>query len=255
MKYTLITGANKGLGKAMAKVYADRNHNLILTGRVQEELDLLKKELLELNSDISIDIISLDLNEKDSPKKLFKHVEDSNYQIGVLINNAGLGDFEDFLTADLNKQLSMIDVNVRALTEITYLFLPLLIEQKGRIGLIASTAAFQPLPKMAVYGATKSYVKSFGVALNEELKNTGASVTVICPGATESNFFVTSNQENNKLGKMKKPSAEEFALFAYNVIGVRKTIATHGIINNIMAQSTRLLPSYLLAKMAKKVLE
>ena len=200
--YVLITGATTGIGYELAKLYANDGNNLILVARDEEKLEKVKEELMLLYN-INVYSISLDLSEDNSCEKLLNYVNKKNISVDILINNAGLGSFGYLSEIEIEKELNLIDVNVRALTELTKVFLPIMISHgDGAIMNVASTAAFCAGPKMATYYASKSYVLSFTEAIYEELKGTGIKVSCLCPGPVSTGF-------QDKAGIRKKESAKK----------------------------------------------
>ena len=200
--YVLITGATTGIGYELAKLYANDGNNLILVARDEEKLEKVKEELMLLYN-INVYSISLDLSEDNSCEKLLNYVNKKNISVDILINNAGLGSFGYLSEIEIEKELNLIDVNVRALTELTKVFLPIMISHgDGEIMNVASTAAFCAGPKMATYYASKSYVLSFTEAIYEELKGTGIKVSCLCPGPVSTGF-------QDKAGIRKKESAKK----------------------------------------------
>jgi short-subunit dehydrogenase len=169
------------------------------------------------------------------------------------VNNAGIGDVMAFVDSDWKKQETMIRLNIESLTRLTHLFLPSFVKQgRGGILNVASTAAFQPGPYMAVYYASKSYVLNFSLALNEELKGTGVHITTLCPGPTESGFQKTANMEKSLLFKLfNVPTSEDVATYAYKAFKNKKSLAVHGLMNKIMAHTTGLAPNFILLKVVK----
>src|SRR5216684_3698261 len=199
MNTTLITGASSGIGEAFARKLAARGHNLLLVARSEDKLITLCNELGRARS-IRAQYVAIDLSEKDAPARLFEETKSRDLQIDFLINNAGFGSMGDFAKLPLDRELNMIDLNVRALVELTHRFLQPMRERKGgTIINVASTAGFQPVPFMAVYAATKAFVLSFTEALWEENRPLGIKVMALCPGVTETGFFEAS--------RMHKPPA------------------------------------------------
>ena len=182
----LITGASAGIGREIARILAvAHDHDLVLTARREAELHALAAEL----APATCHVFPADLADAAAPRALVEAVRTAGLTIDVLVNNAGFGDHGPFSDADLAKMLHMIQVNVTALTELTGLVLPGMLERKkGRILNVGSVAGFQPGPLMAVYYATKAYVNSFSEALANEVAGTGVTVTCLAPGPTESEF-------------------------------------------------------------------
>lgn len=256
MRYTLITGASSGIGYELANIFAKNNHNLILVARSTEKLDLLKSEI-EKKFSIVAEVISLDLSKQNSAKTLFDLIQKKNLKIDILVNNAGFGDHSFFLNEDHTKIEEMILLNILTLTKLTRLFLPdMIVQKRGKILNVSSTAAFQPGPLMSVYYATKAYVLSFSEGLYEELKNTGVSITALCPGPTDSGFQGAANLSNVALlTTMKLPSSKSVAEFAYKSLMSGKAVAVHGFMNNVIAKSTSFIPRPILRKLVMKLQE
>ena len=202
MATALITGASAGLGTDFARILAGQKYDLILTARNEEKLKSLASELSS-NHSVKCHTISADLAKPGSAASLARQIKERGLKVDVLINNAGCGLWGPFADSVPSDMAGMIQLNVNALTELTREFLPGMITRKqGRILNVASTAAFQPGPWMAVYYATKAYVLSFGEALATELKGTGVTVTTLCPGPTKTEFFERANMTQSRLKNM-----------------------------------------------------
>jgi short-subunit dehydrogenase len=251
-KTAFITGASSGLGKEFARIHASKGDNLVLVARSKDKLEALKFEL-EKQYGISVYVIVKDLSDQYAPKAIFEELKTQKIQVDYLINNAGFGDFGLFAESDWEKQLEMINLNVTCLTYLTRLFLPDMIKNKdGKILNIASTAAFQPGPTMSVYFATKAFVLSFSEAIANELKGTGVTVTALCPGATETGFKAAASLDNSNLFKGNQiATSKEVAEFGYQKMMEGKTVAIHGIVNNLMAQSVRFAPRNIVTTIAR----
>lgn len=239
----LITGASSGIGYELAHIMAVKGFDLVLVARNSARLEEIKTEL-EKNIDIKVWIIAKDLSLPDAPKVLFDVLANGNIEVDILVNNAGFGDFGRFSETDWKKEKMMLDLNVRSLTEMTKLFLPAMLARKsGRIMNLASTAAFQPGPLMAVYYATKAYVLSFSEAIAQELKGSGVTVTALCPGPTESGFQAAAALEESKMVKGKKlPTSKAVAEYGYTAMMKGKVVAIHGFVNKLFAGAVRFSP-------------
>ena len=253
-KMALITGASSGIGYELAKIHAAHGDNLILVARSEGKLNELAENLRK-NQGISVTVIAADLSELNAPKALFDKVQAQQLQVDYLINNAGFGDYGKFVETDWEKEKQMIQLNITALTELTKLFLPQMVEKKyGKIMNVASTAAFQPGPLMAIYYATKSYVLHFSEAINNEVAEFGVSVTALCPGATESGFQSAAQMEDSKLVKGKKlPSSKEIAQFGFNAMMRGKEVAIPGFMNKLMVFFLRFTPRSWVVKLVRKI--
>jgi uncharacterized protein len=252
-KTALITGSSNGIGYELAKIHAIKGDNLVLVARSKNKLDELKKELEE-KYNVSVYTIGKDLSIPDSAKEIYDDIKQKNISIDYLINNAGFGDIGLFADSDWVKQEGMINLNVMALTHLTWLFLPDMIKRgNGRILNLASTASFQPGPTMSVYFASKAFVLSFSEALNNEVCDKGITVTALCPGSTESGFHSTALGHGILPKERKIPSSGEVAEYGYKAMMKGKAIAIHGMKNAFMAISVRFIPRSIVVKLARHI--
>ncbi len=255
MKNTaLITGASNGIGLELAKVHASKGGDLVLVARNKSKLDELKSEL-ESQYKVSVYTIGKDLSAHNSAQGVYDETTKQNIQIDYLINNAGFGNFGMFAETEWNKELQMINLNITTLTQFTKLYLQDMVKRgNGKIMNVASTAAFQSGPTMAVYYATKAYVLSFSEAVDNEVRDKGVTVTALCPGATESGFQAVAAMEESNLVKGKKlPTSKEVAEYGYASMMKGKTVAIHGVMNWILANSVRFMPRALVVKVTRKI--
>lgn len=251
MNTALITGASGGLGEEFAKILAEKKWDLILVARSKDKLDALKTDL-EKNQGISVHVIDLDLSVADAAAKLMNSIKNQN--IDLLINNAGFGDYGLFQDSDPLCIRQMIDLNIGTLTDLTRAIVPGMIARKaGRILNVASTAAFQPGPLMAVYYATKAYVLNFSLALNNELQGTGVTVTCLCPGPTQTGFATHANMGSSKLFRRGLMNAHDVSLAGIDACLNGKTLITPGIINKIGTFITRFASRSFAARVARSV--
>ena len=206
----LITGASSGIGMDLARLMA-KDFNLVITARSQSELEKLAREL-EAQHGNHVHVIAADLARPEAPREIFAEIERRGLRIDTLINNAGFGAYGDFANSNLQRNLEMIEVNISAVTALTRLALPGMLERRqGRIMNVASTAGFQPGPLMSVYYATKAYVILFSEAIANELKGSGVTVTCFCPGPTATQFADRANMEKSRLfslGAMRSSASE-----------------------------------------------
>jgi short-subunit dehydrogenase len=257
MKNTaLITGASNGIGLELAKVHASKGGDLVLVARNKSKLDELKIDL-EKQFKISVLTIKKDLSLPNAAMEIYEETTKKDIQVDYLINNAGFGDFGMFVETDWNKELQMINLNITTLTLFTKLYLQDMMKRRsGKIMNVASTAAFQPGPTMAVYCATKAYVLSFSEAVSNEVSDKGITITSLCPGATETGFKTAAALEESKLFKDKKlPTAKEVAEYGYAAMIKGKTVAIHGMLNSIMANAIRFIPRALILKVSRQVID
>ncbi|SHI89327.1 hypothetical protein SAMN02745146_1827 [Hymenobacter daecheongensis DSM 21074] len=256
MKTALITGASSGIGLELARVFAREKCRVVLVARSEKALQQLRQEL-EQQYVIEAVVLPADLSQTAAPQQLFDELQRRHIPVDYLINNAGFGDFGFFAETDWTKEEQMIQLNIGALTHLTKLFLPGMLERRsGRIMQLASTAAFQPGPLMAVYYATKAYVLSFSEALANELQGTGVTVTALCPGPTASGFQDAAALQDSKLVKGKKlPTAAEVAEYGYQALLRGQTVAVHGVLNTLMAQSVRFTPRRMVTALVRRMSE
>ncbi len=248
-KTALITGATGGIGMELARIHAEKGGNLVLADIDHEKLLNLRDEL-QAKHKISVHIITKDLFLPESPKEIYDEILSQQIYVDYLINNAGLGDFGFFAESNWVKQEKMINLNIKALTYLTWLFLPEMIKRGGgKILNIASTAAFQPGPTMSVYFATKAFVLNFSEAVNREVMDKGITVTALCPGSTGTGFHAAV-MDNKPLKSRKLKPARSVAAYGYNAMMKGKSIAIPGLKNKVMAFSIRLLPRSIVTKMA-----
>ncbi|MDQ1610784.1 MAG: uncharacterized protein QOG00_715 [Pyrinomonadaceae bacterium] len=251
MKATLITGASSGIGEVFARRLAARGENVVLVARSEEKLNALCNELGRAHANVTCQTIALDLSEADAPRRLFEETERRGLEVDTLVNNAGFGSMGDFLSLDVGRELNMIDLNVKSLVELTYLYLaPMRKRRRGQIINVASTAAFQPVPYMATYAASKAFVLSFTEALWDENRAYNIRVLALCPGATETNFF-------NAAGVKKPPfrvteTAEDVVDTALRGLEGGKGHIISGWLNYAQTQAERLVPRSLVTRIAGK---
>jgi len=249
----LITGASSGIGLEFAHLFAKDGINLVLVARSTEKLENISAELTQKYG-VFCKQITCDLAKPGAALELFKKVQLLNIHIDYLVNNAGFGALGFFKDLPLQTQSDMIQVNVQTLTELTYLFVNPMIEKKyGRILNVASTAAFQPGPLMAVYYATKSYVLSFSEALSNELIGTGISITTLCPGPTQPGFQAVSKIDGNSILFNSKLTADSasVALFGYKALFNSKRIVIPGLFNHLGVCSAKIVPRAFALKLVR----
>lgn len=258
MKTALVTGASTGIGAEFARQIAAQKNNLVLVARSEDKLQELAEEL-QSKYGIQAYAIAQDLTEPQAGSTIFEKIKHQGLNIDLLVNNAGFGDYGIFSDRPLEKQMAMIQLNVKVLVELTGLFLPPMKRQgAGGIINIASIAGFQPLPKMSVYAATKAFVLSFTEALWAENKDTGVKILVVCPGPTESEFykaaeFPTSLMEKNK-NSMKLTSNTTVVTEALKALEHEQSnIVTGGLLNQFIVNLPRFVPRDLLVKQIAKM--
>lgn len=254
--YTLITGASKGIGLELTYFLAKSNHNLIIVARSKGLLEKLKKDL-QSKFDIDVIIYVCDLTKENIAKEIYQFTTNQNLLVDVLINNAGFGDYGNFIETSPEKNRDMIQLNIVTLTELCQLYIrDMVTNHQGMVMNVASIASFLPGPLMATYYATKAYVLSFTEAISKELEGTGVSVTALCPGTTKTQFFdvANANQQNSNLLKNLKPAdPKKVALYGYKKMMKRKVIALYGPTNKVLVFLIRLAPRSLVRLLAYKI--
>jgi short-subunit dehydrogenase len=247
-KVALITGASAGLGVEFARQLSKRGHRLVLAARRKERLDELAKELGNARA------IAIDLSKSNAAEKLLADVEANGETVDLLVNNAGFGLIGRFAELDAKRERQMIDLNVGTLADLCRGVAPGMIERKsGGILNVASTAAFQPGPKMAVYFATKAFVLSLSEALHEELRPHGVRVTCLCPGPTRTEFGEVAGFGGNGLFDrvaMESPGVVKAGL---NGLDKNKAVVIPGVVNKAGAFSGRLAPRSVVRKIAGSI--
>jgi uncharacterized protein len=252
MKTSLVTGASGGIGEAFARRLAARGDNLLLVARSAEKLANLCSELGRAHG-VNAQYVALDLSQHDAPKRLFEEAWGRGLEIDLLINNAGFGLIGDFEENRLDRQLNMIDLNVRALTELCHCFLgPMRERRRGAIINVASTAAFQSVPYFAVYAATKSYVLSLSEALWDENRKYGIKVLALCPGVTDTGFFEAAKFDKPNMRAVQTP--EEVVETGLKALASGRSHVISGWTNYLMTEAERLIPRTVITRIAGRAL-
>jgi uncharacterized protein len=250
----LITGASSGIGLDLARLMS-ADFDLIITARRQAELEKIARELQERHGN-NVHAIAADLSLPEAPAQLFAEIERRVLPVDVLINNAGFGAYGRFAKSDLPRDLEMIQLNISALTSLTKLALPGMLQRKrGRIMNVASTAGFQPGPLMAVYYATKAYVIMFSEAIANELRGSGVTVTCLCPGATVTRFASRAGMEQSPLFKMSAMLSADVARAGYKGMMAGRTLVIPGFLNKTLAMSVRFSPRKLVTSISRSLTE
>jgi len=252
MNTALITGASSGIGEVFARKLAARGRNVLLVARSEDKLITLCNELGRSNS-IRAQYVALDLSKPDAAKTLFDEAAQRGLTVDMLINNAGFGSMGEFSKLDLERELNMIDLNVKSVVELTHRFLqPMLERKQGTIINVASTASFQAVPFMATYAATKAFVLSFSEALWEENRAYGIKVMALCPGVTETNFFEAARGHKPPARVSQTP--EEVVDTALRGLARGRSHIISGWTNFLMTQSERLAPRSLITRVAGRMM-
>jgi short-subunit dehydrogenase len=247
-RIALVTGASAGLGVEFARQLSKRGYRLVLAARRKERLEELAKELGKARA------VAIDLSKSNAVGKLMADLEANGETVDLLVNNAGFGLIGRFAELDSKRERQMIDLNVGALTDLCRAVAPRMIERRsGAILNVASTAAFQPGPKMAVYFATKAFVLSLTEALHEELKPHGVKVTCLCPGPTRTEFGEVAGFGGNGLFDRVAMSADKVVETGLAGLDANRAVVVAGWLNKIGAASTRFAPRPIVRKIAGSI--
>jgi short-subunit dehydrogenase len=254
-KTALITGASSGIGLELAHLFARDGYRLVLVARNRSILRQLGDDLQSRYS-ITVRIEPKDLAHPATPAELYQELQESGILLDVLVNNAGFGGAGNFVSTDWNHEAEMMQVNMVALTHLTKLFLPQIRAREGMIMNVASTAAFQPGPFMAVYYASKAYVLSFTEALAEELRGTGVKVSCLCPGPVKTNFQKRAYITDIPLANSPLlVDVREVARIGYDGLKQGKRVVIPGWKNRVGVELLRISPRELVTKIVRKVQE
>ena len=257
MEYALITGASKGIGRAIAEELAVRGHNLLLVARSGNLLQQVAGEITSRYK-VRVEVLALDLSASDAPQRVHQWCADRQYAVKILVNNAGYGLSGPFEKYTLAEHLNMMQLNMSTLVSLTSLFLPDLRRQpRSYILNIASSAAYQAVPKLSLYAATKGFVLSFSRGLHQELQGSPVSVTAVSPGATDTDF-----PNRAQLGEKGKKAAARLnmtpaavAAIAVKAMLAGKAEVITGMVNKLGAAMAWLLPKGLVERTAMKIYE
>jgi len=249
-RWAVITGASSGIGTELARVFAARGYSLVLVARRQERLEALAGQIRKAH-DAQVEVVTLDLQSADAPQRLQNTLRERGIVVHTLVNNAGFGLRGDFVSLPYERQIAMIDLNVRSLTALCRLMLPGMME-RGRGGIlnVASLAAFQAGPLMAVYYATKAFVLSLSEALHEEAKSYGVTVTALCLGPTKSEFFAQAGFDDALPFKTVMMPAADVAQIGVDAYEAGRAIVVAGATNWLGALGSKFLPRSVTRKIA-----
>ena len=238
----LVTGASAGLGLEYARLFAARKIPLVLVARRRDRLEALAAEL-ERDHGVTVHVLAEDLEDALAPARIAAAVEHRGLTLGYLVNNAGFGTSGPFAASDPARELAMVQVNIAALVALTHAFLPgMVARRRGCILNLGSTAGFQPGPFMAVYYASKAFVNSFTEALSYELKGTGVTATVSCPGATATEFSLVAGTDRSRLFRLGAMSSADVARDGFAAMLAGTPLAVHGFKNKVTSMSVRFAP-------------
>ena len=248
----LVTGASSGIGLELARCFAADGSRLVLLARNTPALEKLAVELRR-DCEVEATVLTADLSLPETPNKIFSELKGRGIKVDVLVNNAGFGAHGRFLGLPLQRQLEMIQVNVTALTELTGLFVPGMVERRhGGVLNVASVASFVPGPGMAVYYATKAFVLSFTEALAGEVAGTGVKVMALCPGPTETNFGRVAHANGARLVRIARMSASRVAIQGHRAFRNGHTLNISGWKNRLLVLLIRLTPRLLVRNITRK---
>jgi short-subunit dehydrogenase len=252
----LITGASSGIGAELTKLLAKDGYKLIISAKDDALLKVCARHLREAYN-VDVTAIAQDLTEPDGAQQLYEKVRATGSTVDVLINDAGIGAYGKFIETPWTDDAHTIHLNIVALTQLTKLCLPSMLERgSGKILNLASIASFQPGPLMGVYYASKAYVLSLSLALSEELKDTGVTVTALCPGPTQTDFTASAGMEKTRVFNSPLPmEASKVAEIGYKAMmdGERMEIA--GFRNKMTVELLRILPTQLNTRLSRALLE
>ncbi|WP_207425601.1 SDR family oxidoreductase [Pedobacter sp. SYSU D00535] len=254
-KTALITGASSGIGYELTKLFAGDGYNLVLVARNEDQLNKVADELRSEFKTKRVDVIAKDLSNINAAAEVYEETKRLGLEINVLVNDAGVGQRGNFWEIDFSKDLEIINLNIISLVHLTKLYLKdMLARNEGRILQLASIAAYQPTPMLAVYAASKAFVLSFGDALSNELKDTNITVTSLIPGPTDTDFFNKAGAENT-VAASKADEPAKVAKEGYEALmkGEHHAVAT-ALVGAQVAMST-VLPNEAVTKMARKYME
>lgn len=253
--YAIITGGSKGIGKAIAEQLADRKYNIILVSRSEKELAAAANNIRDKYS-VEVDYSVLDLSDTVACQKLYNWVKQKQYQVSILVNNAGYGLSGNFDKYSVEELENMLQLNVLSLTKLTRIFLPELIKQKSSYILnVGSTASYQAVPYLSLYSASKAFVLFFSRGLYQELRGTNVSVTCVCPGPTDTYFIERAQvgEKGLKTAEKVNMTSESVAQIAVKALFNRKPEVVTGFLNKLGVFMAWLLPKSFVERTAMKI--
>lgn len=250
METVLVTGASSGIGLELARCFARTGARLVLVARKRAPMEALAQEIRS-EYKAQCEVYSSNLAEAGAAVRLHNQLDSSGVRVDVLVNNAGFGANGLFAELPLDFQSQMVQLNITTLMELTRLFLPRMLRKKsGGVLNVASTAAYLPGPRMAVYYATKAFVLSFSEALAMELRGTGVTITTLCPGPTITNFAEASGARHAPLFSRGAMTAEAVAEIGYKAFRARKRVVIAGTRNRLMMTAAGLAPRAISGRIA-----
>jgi len=247
----LVTGASSGLGEEFARELARRHVNLVLSARSREKLERLAADLARVNG-VKVQVIAQDLAEPDGALALTRELKARGVEVDHLINNAGFGSAGRFETTDVERERSMVRVNCESVVVLTRALLRGMLDRKrGGILNVASTAAHQPTPFMATYGASKAFVLSFTLALAEELRGSGVHALALCPGPVPTGFQAAANIPTGAVLSIAKLDAHKVVELALDAYASRAVLKTPGLVNRVQTLASKVLPRSIIVRAAR----
>ena len=252
----LITGASSGIGYELTRLFARDNYKIVMVAHYAGKLEGAAQQIRTEYPQAEIMTIPCDLSQPGSPDQLFAETERRNLEIDILVNNAGFGEHGLFAQTNLKKELELIQLNIASLTHLTKLYLPFMLNRRsGKILNTASEAAFMPIPLLSVYAASKAYVLSFSEALQNEIEDMGVQLTILCPAATDTNFFKVAGAENTKVAHSDLDSPVDVAKAAYEGLmkGEKRVLPTTKA--KMHVTQGNLMPDSMLASLMRKQME
>ncbi|WP_267640929.1 SDR family NAD(P)-dependent oxidoreductase [Haloarchaeobius amylolyticus] len=249
----LVTGASSGIGRELARQFARHGHDLVLVARREAELAAVADDL-ESRHGIAATTIPMDLDDEAAPQELYDAVHDHDLDVGILVNNVGIGTYGPFAESDLDEEQTQLRLNVTTLVTLTRLFLDDFTERgTGKVLNVGSVAGFQPGPFMAGYYASKAYVNSFTEAIAEELRGTGVSATVLCPGPVDTEFQDRAGMGNSAVGSTYMQPVEDVAQAGYRGLMSGETVVVPGLPMKLLTTLARITPRPILRRVARRV--
>lgn len=255
-KTALVTGGSSGFGREIAKLFARDGYQVILVARRKNELEEVAQQLNSEVPGCETIVISKDLSQSNAAQELYDTVKQRGLTVDALVNDAGFGEHGLFVDTDLTKELAMIQLNVISLVVLTKLFIRDMVQRgEGRILQLASTVSFMPVPKLSIYAATKAFVLSLSEAVAHELEDTGVTMTALCPGASDTEFFIRANAQDANVTDTPLSDPAEVAQDGYDAMMKGETRIISGAMNKVQAYFSNIIPDSILSAGMSKLME